>query len=336
MSLLTFSSFAQDRNYKEPYMTKSLPGLAIKNVTVETSGGSISVSGAASDARVEVYVSQNNSAGDLAKDEIQKRLSEDYNLNVTVDNNSVTAVARQKNRNMNWKKALNISFRVFVPGKVSTDLSTSGGSISLNDLSGAQNFSTSGGSLHVKNLSGSIRGRTSGGSIHLDNSNDEIDLQTSGGSIEASNCTGNITLETSGGTLKLNNLKGKIRANTSGGNVKAESISGELISHTSGGNIDLQRLSCSLETSTSGGNIDVSVKEFGKYLTISNSGGNIDLEIPGNKGVELRLAANKIKTDDLHNFNGRAGDDEVKGTLNGGGVPVTVSTSSGRIHLSFN
>jgi len=338
IALQAFIINAQNKSDREPFLTKSFSNASIKNVVVETTGGNISVTGESkADTRIEVYVQQNNhDVNNLSKDEIQKRLDEDYVLNISADNGKLTATAKPKERNMNWKKALSISFKVYTPVNVTTDLQTSGGNIELDNVSGKQRFSTSGGNLHINNVSEDIKGRTSGGNIHLTNCKDEIDLQTSGGNIEASNCKGNINLETSGGSLRLNDLEGKIRAHTSGGNVQGESVSGELISHTSGGNIDLKHLSCSLETSTSGGNIDVSIKELGKYITISNSGGNIDLQMPGNKGVDLKLAADKIKTGTLKNFNGKSDDDEITGTLNGGGIPVSVRAGSGRINLSFD
>ncbi len=335
-ALQALSTLAQERNGKEPFMTRSLSDAVIKNVKAQSSGGNIAVTGVASNARIEVYVNKNNNGSDLSKDEIQKRINEDYDFNISVENNNITAVAKPKRQNMDWKKSLNISFRFFVPRNVATELATSGGNIELQNIAGKQDFSTSGGNLELDHVGGNIQGRTSGGNIHLSECNDEIDLQTSGGNIQANNCAGNIRLETSGGSLRLANLKGKIKANTSGGNVKGESIFGELISNTSGGNIDLQHLSCSLETSTSGGNIDVSVKEFGKYITIHNSGGNIELQIPRDKGVDLKLSADKIKTRSLNNFNGKTGDDYIDGTLNGGGIPVNVMASSGKITLSFN
>ena len=328
---------AQIKSDKDPYMTKTLSGESIKNVEVETSGGNIAVTGGnTSDARIEVYVQQNNYKGkDLSKEEIQKRLNDDYNLEISVANNKLTAVAKPKDRHMDWKNALNISFKVFTSQNISTELSTSGGSIDLKNISGTQDFSTSGGGLRVDNLSGKIKGRTSGGSIDIINSKDEIDMATSGGSIIADHCTGDLKLSTSGGSLKLTDLNGMIDANTSGGNVHGNNISGELNAHTSGGNIELSDLSCSLETSTSGGNIDVAIKEFGKYVKISNSGGNIDLQIPKNKGLNLKLSGDKIKTESLTNFNGTTDEDEINGTLNGGGIPVTVKAGSGKITLSF-
>jgi len=333
---LQLSTKAQDKWNKEPYMTKSLSSESIKDIEAQTSGGSISVSGVnVSEAKIEIYVSANNNRNELTKEEIQQRLNEMYNLTISVANNKLIATAKSKERITDWKKALNISFKIFVPKNVSTDLSTSGGSISLSNVSGNQNFSTSGGSLNVDNVSGKVDGRTSGGSINLENSKDEIELTTSGGSINAKNCDGKLRLSTSGGSLDLKDLKGDIRATTSGGSVVGRNVEGELIAHTSGGSIHLSDLSCSLETSTSGGNIDVSIRQLGKYVKISNSAGNIDLELPKGKGMNLDLSGDKIKTDHLDNFNGKVDDDEVNGKLNGGGVTVKVDAGSGRIYLAL-
>ena len=333
ISTISFRLVAQD---KTPYMTKSLSGESVKSTEVETSGGSISVTGvnSAAETKVEVYVWSNRGRDDLSKDEIEKRLQQ-YDLSILVNNNKLTAIAKPKHRDMNWEKGLSISFKVFVLKNMSTDLSTSGGSISLTNLTGDLKFRTSGGSLHVDNLGGKVNGRTSGGSIHVENSRDDIDLETSGGSIDARNCNGNLELNTSGGSLSLKDLKGNIRAATSGGSVNGRNISGELITETSGGGIHLSELACSLEASTSAGSIDIEIKELGKYVKVSNSGGSIDLQLPKGKGVDLDISGDKIKTDPLANFDGKVEDDSLRGKLNGGGVPVRIRSSSGRINLEF-
>ena len=324
---------AQDK--KNLYMTKTLSSDAIKNVEMQTSGGSLSVDAVTgSEARLEVYISGNNNK-DLSNEEIKQRLEEKYDLTVTVSNGKVTAIAKPKSKITDWKRALNISFKAFVPKNVSTDLNTSGGSISLAGISGNQDFSTSGGSLHVDGVSGKINGRTSGGSIHLNNSTDDIELTTSGGSITAKNSSGKLRLMTSGGSLDLQDLKGDIKATTSGGGIRGGKISGELSAHTSGGSINLDGLACSLETSTSGGHIDVSIASLGKYVKIHNSGGNIDVTMPRGKGLNLDLSANKIKTNALSNFNGKADDDRIAGTMDGGGIPVDIKSGSGRLSIAF-
>ncbi len=63
------------------------------------------------------------------------------------------------------------------------------------------------------------------------------------------------------------------------------------------------------------------------------SAGSIDLELPKNQGLDLDLSASRIKTVALSNFRGKIEDDEIKGKLNNGGIPITIRTS-GTIHFS--
>jgi hypothetical protein len=334
----SYAVLAQDNEKKTPYETKSLANTSIKDVIVKTSGGSISVSGATGEApRVETYIRGNN-GHELTKEEIKTRLDKDYDIEVSVSNNEVRAIAKRKHEiNIGWNNnGLSISFKVFVPKQVATHLSTSGGSIHLDNLSGDENFETSGGSLQVDHLTGMIKGGTSGGSISVSNSGNDIKLETSGGSIHASNCTGTIHMGTSGGSLHMENLKGTIKAETSGGSIQANSIEGELITGTSGGSINLTKMACSLSASTSGGHVNVEMLHTGKYVKLDVSGGGVNLKLPAKQGVDLNLSADRInKPADLGSFKGEWEKDHVKGSLNGGGVPVKVD-ASGHIELSFN
>jgi hypothetical protein len=134
---------------------KILSNESIKDVDARTQGGSIFFFFlSTTDARIEVYITSNNGReNSLSKEEIQKRLSEDYEFSITASGGKLTAISKVKHNDMNWKRALSISYKIFVPQNVSTDLSTSGGSISLLNLSGTQDFRTSGGSLTVDKVS---------------------------------------------------------------------------------------------------------------------------------------------------------------------------------------
>jgi len=329
---------AQSRSEREPYLTKSLSGEPVNNVMVETSGGNISVFGVdPAESRVEVFVSPNtNKARSLSNEELKAKVNEDYDLDVSVKNSRLTVTAKSKHKINDWKKALNFSFRVYVPRNVTTDLATSGGNIELTGISGNQEFNTSGGNLILKSLEGKIKGTTSGGNISLRDSKDELNLTTSGGNIDADNSSGNINLSTSGGSIKLHGLKGNIKASTSGGNVSGEIIEGDLSAHTSGGNISLHELNCGLKAGTSGGNIDVSVQNLVKNISINNSAGNVNLKIPKNKGIDLKLSGGKISTGTLENFKGTNNKEQIDGTVSGGGIAITVDAGGGKINLEFN
>lgn len=148
--------------------------------------------------------------------------------------------------------------------------------------------------------------------------------------------SGEIRLSTSGGSIQLKDLDGNIKATTNGGNVDAESVKGELKAYTSGGNVSLQKLNCSVEAGTSGGNVDVSIQSAGKYVTIKNSAGRVHLSIPKNTRMDLNLSAMRISTQNLQNFSGSNNKEEIKGKVNGGGIPVTVESSGGNLDVVFD
>jgi hypothetical protein len=339
-SCLLFISgiFAQAQNSKSLlYLSKPLSAESINQVEAKTSGGGIEVTGVnPSEARIEVYINGNDRHDSYTKEEIQKILDKDYDFSVTASGNKLTAIAKQKRSfNNDWRNSISISYKIYVPTACGTHLNTSGGGISISNLSGDQHFNTSGGGLEVSKLSGKISGHTSGGGITVTDSKDNIDLETSGGGIEAKRCSGEIHLNTSGGSIQLNDLSGNIHASTSGGNVDAEKVTGELITHTSGGNMSVSGMSGSLEASTSGGNIDVEIAETGKYVKLSNSGGSVHLEVPKGKGLDLDIHGDRIKTEGLSNFSGSLEKESITGTINGGGTPVDIHAGSGGVTLAI-
>jgi hypothetical protein len=334
IAMLCFTNIllAQNDNEK-PYTVKKYPSATIKNLEVNTSGGGITVQGGSeSETIVEVFIKTNNSR-DNSKEEIESRL-ENYILSYTQVDNSLKISAKQKNSNMNWRKSLNISYRIYTPKNINTKLNTSGGGINLNNLKGNLGFQTSGGGLSLTTLSGKINGHTSGGGITMTNLHDQVNLSTSGGGITAKNSTGNILLKTSGGGLNLAYLKGKINATTSGGGVDAEHISGELITSTSGGSIDLDDISGNIKASTSGGGIKANISSIDDYMNLSASAGNITVDMPMSKGMDLDISAMRISHTKLNNFDGEVDKDRIVGKLNGGGAKVRINAGVGNVSIN--
>ncbi|MFD0793943.1 DUF4097 domain-containing protein [Mucilaginibacter litoreus] len=333
--MLAAPAIAFAQTDRAPYYTRSLANDGIKNVFVNTSGGSILVSGSTSQQpHIDVYVVGNNNQ-DLTKEEIKKRLEEDYILNIDIHDGELHATAKSRRNNMNWRRSLSIGFKVYVNSQTSTNLNTSGGSIQIDNLSGSQNFETSGGSIRVNSVSGRIKGETSGGSINVINSKNDIDLETSGGSITATNCNGKIRLETSGGSLNLNDLKGTINAETSGGSIKGSNIDGELITSTSGGSVSLNNISGSVDAGTSAGSIHVQMARVDKYVKLDGSAGHVDLWLPAKQGLDLDLRGDNVSLNAGGNFKGRKEKEEVVGKLNGGGALVEVH-ADGSINVASN
>ena len=265
-------------------------------ISVETSGGSIDVIGKNTDeVTVEMYVRKRNKYIKANDADL-----DEWDITISERGNEVTAHAKRKKGNgWNWNRNnASISFVVYTPKSSTSDVRTSGGSIDLANLEGKQTGRTSGGSISAEGIFGDIEVRTSGGSITI------YDVQ------------------------------GSANARTSGGRIKVESVSGNVDVRTSGGSISLEDIEGSVDASTSGGSINAEVTSPSDFIDLRTSGGSITVFVPKNGGYDLDLDGNRVRAE-LVNFQGEHEKDEVKGTMNGGGIRIKARTSGGSVRLNY-
>lgn len=287
---------------------QSYPITEPANLKISTAGGNISVLGyEGNQVEVSFIVTKHGRVLDITLEEL-KKLAE---VEITNDKSSLAI-----NVNKISERNLSVGFEIKTPVNTTSNLNTSGGNISIAYLNAGQKISTSGGNLDIRNILGEIGASTSGGNISIDNS------------------TGKMNATTSGGNISLNNLKGEIRTSTSGGNIHSENIEGLLDVSTSGGSIHLNNLSGTVKAMTSGGNISANLAKLTVKLELETSGGNIDCTIPQGLGLDLNLSADNINTP-LSNFTGEAKKNKILGKMNGGGIPVHLSTSGGSMNLNY-
>ena len=141
----------------------------------------------------------------LSDDEIKQELEKTYTIDIKVEGEKLIVVSRPKTNRR--KYALNISFNITVPQQISSDLRSTNGSISVNNLSGSHNFQTTNGSLKVDNVSGDITGRTTNGSISATNSNGKITVTTTNGNINLRDVSGVISTRATNGRVLEHNTK---------------------------------------------------------------------------------------------------------------------------------
>lgn len=297
MILMVFTASANTVTKDDPYRIEEFSVNGPGNLDVRTSGGHISVEASESSrVRVEMYVRKNGR--ELSRSDTD--LS-DFDIEISQSGNTVTAVAKREN-GRGWKfwnnNNISISFVVYTPREMSTDLKTSGGHIETEGLSGNQKMSTSGGHLKMSNLMGTVDARTSGGHIEIRDFEGEMSARTSGGHINAMNSSGSINLR------------------------------------TSGGHIDLERISGTVEASTSGGSINAEIASVGQFVDLRTSGGNVNITVPDGIGFDLDLRGSRVRTE-LKNFSGEVERDEVEGSINGGGPKISARTSGGTVSVSF-
>lgn len=295
-----FSMSFEISSNREPFAVKKFTLNGPGNLEVRTSGGSISVrGGSGNEARVEMYVRvRGNTITPDHRD--AKEIMEDFDITIDKSGNTIYAKAERRSSISGWfgNNNASISFVVYTPQEMSCRLNTSGGSIDLKGVRGGQKLETSGGSVHVEDVRGNTDARTSGGSIKIDRYAGQLTAHTSGGSIDLANSQGELQVDTSGGSIDISNVQGSVEASTSGGGIRAD------------------------------------VAKLDKYLKLRTSGGSITAVVPQGLGLDLDLRGNRVNSR-LVNFNGEAEKDRIRGSMNGGGIPVVMHTSGGSINLEY-
>lgn len=299
--LLGSCSIASPFQYDgEPYLSQNFTLNGAGDLKVETSGASVFVSGTSGNTvTVDMYVQYRGKEIDRENAEVEALL-EEYSLDFSQNGNTIEIIAKQ-NSGWNWDSndRLRLSFKIQVPHQMSTNLRSSGGSISLTELTGSHEINTSGGSISISKSDGEINTRSSGGSFKLEEFRGEVAVQTSGGSVKISQVTGPVSVGSSGGSVTLEAITGSINASTSGGSIKAQ------------------------------------LSDLETGLTMKSSGGSITASVPAGLGLDLDLRGGRVNTT-LENFSGEQKKDKVLGKVNGGGIPVSMTSSGGGITLDFH
>lgn len=218
-------------------------------LTVQTDTGSINIDTHDEDT-IELQIKVENQEDEFA-----------YSYDLSDGNLTVNGKIKSKNK---WIRNLKVEFNLLIPEHYNVALNTSGGSLSIEDLTGELTAKTSGGSIRVGNIVGDVTLHTSGGSITTDTITGNLNAHTSGGSIKIKadkQFTEDAKLTTSGGSITAYlapNIKVDIHASTSGGHVKSNfeidgivkkmsiegSINGggpKLMLKTSGGSIKIKK-----------------------------------------------------------------------------------------------
>jgi DUF4097 and DUF4098 domain-containing protein YvlB len=289
-------------------------------VTVDVEFGSVDVK-TSNDPVVIVDAWRKISRKSKADEEAYLR---DHPIEVTQDGANVTVRARGKVEGRTTRSFFGrgnqneARYTLTIPAKFNVQLKTSGGPITVSDLTGETRANTSGGALRFEHLHGPIDANTSGGAIHVTASEGPMKVHTSGGGIDIIGGSGSVEAGTSGGPIKVKDFTGPIHVNTSGGGISVEDVTGEL------------------HGSTSGGSIHASLgAPLGETTRLTTSGGGITVNLPKDSAFDLDAAtsAGSVHSEFAVDSSGKPNRSHLKGPVNGGGKSVYLRTSAGSIEV---
>ncbi len=183
-------------------------------------------------------------------------------------------------------------------------------------------ITSSNGSIRVNDIEGAARLRSSNGGIHVTNMKGNVDAQTSNGGVEVQDLDGSAVLKTSNGRVHAEGVRGTLEAETSNGGI----------------NVHLTKAEASrpVKLDTSNGSIDLTVDSGNPndvHASTSNAG--ITVHMPPSIGARLRAhTSNGSITSDFEvQVQGQISKHSLEGTIGSGGPVLDLATSNGGIHL---
>ncbi|GBD88814.1 hypothetical protein BMS3Abin03_02756 [bacterium BMS3Abin03] len=191
---------------------------------------------------------------------------EKLDINYRNDDSSVELSIKMKHSFFNWFNGISLAVEIKVPEKFNVNVSTSGGDITLTDVSGEHQLETSGGDINCRGFTGNLKVSTSGGDVSLKGMDSQIDAGTSGGDIVLDYSGENlgINLSTSGGDIDVKlpaDFNAAMEISTSGGDVSCNLNMNNIDKNTEDEIIaDLNNGGNLFSASTSGGDISVRKK----------------------------------------------------------------------------
>jgi hypothetical protein len=183
-----------------------------------------------------------------------------------------------------------------------------------------------------------LRVQTTNGAIDVSSVNGAVSIQTRNGRITAQRLSGIIDIGSTNGGVDLDTLKGELSVHTTNGRVIASRIDGKCDLATSNGGMQVEGRFESLDLSSTNGGV-VARAEPGSTMSanwsIRTTNGRVDLELPTDLKANLRVDTTngRIKLDLPVTTQGYEERGRIRGTLNGGGPQMSVSTTNAGIHV---
>lgn len=245
--------------------------------------------------------------------------------------------------------------REVLRGRPIAKLETEGGHIRVMGVTGDLSAFTAGGHINVGDVSGDASLRSGGGHIRARQIGGRADLETVGGNITVGRAASFVSVRTGGGQIDFGEVRGSVRAQTAGGGIHVIYVSGPMEVESNGGSICVTGASGAVQAATSGGTITAWINpsvpaERGMVRLeapsqLASGTGDLIVYLPRNLAANIdALVANgtgqHIEADSaLHltmqgPLNG-VGQVRATGVLNGGGAPLKLRTTGGRIRLQY-
>jgi len=255
-------------------------------------------------------------------------------------------------------------WHIKVPRNVILDLVTQAGSITIGQSDGKVNARTGGGDVFIGNIRGETSIFTEAGNIQAGDIGSNVAVKSNqAGNLILGNVNGEVTAWTQAGDITVASAMRVLNMVTGGGNILVKRLMGSFKGRNEAGNIRIEQAGSWVEASTGSGNIYLRMvpdRTTGDLHVNLQTGGNGDITLLLPKGMKADIQTTstgkqvqsevplipQISRRDFQSpptlpsprsgLNIAAQRTEVmSGQLNGGGSPVKLHTSLGKIEIKL-
>ncbi|HYA63038.1 MAG TPA: energy transducer TonB [Candidatus Sulfotelmatobacter sp.] len=237
--------------------------------------------------------------------------------------------------------------------RLAAKIETDGGHITLKDVEGDVDAYTAGGHIMAGNIDGNAKLRSGGGHIRAARIKGTAQLETLGGNIAVGEAGSYVAVHTGGGQIDFGEAHGSVHAQTGGGGIRVMYVAGPMEVETSGGSICLTRVANTVHAQTGEGSITawITPEASEKAQTVRLPGpsalasrtGDIVVFVPRNISMTIDATVEtggpgRIEADPSLPLSIQSRPEgSVHGvvSLNGGGAPLKLHTTAGRIRLQY-
>lgn len=216
-----------------------------------------------------------------------------------------------------WVRTLDIDIHVNLrlPTRVEADIRVPGGAVDIADLRGHIDVNVMGGPCHAANLQGTLDVRAESSEVSIEDfSGDEVIARVAVGSLSLADVEADtITVRAVAAPLSLHSVRGATTVTARSAPVDLQDLRGPCTARVEG-----ERLS-----------FDGAPAE---ETTLRAVGASLDVALPRDHAADLRMRGPTLSLRDGLSFEGERTEQEIEGTLNGGGPPLTLeAVGSGSI-----
>lgn len=245
----------------------------------------------------------------------------------------------------------------------SVTVTNSAGDTVIRNANGSVTVTHVGGSLDVSDRFGSVRVEDVDHALALRNENGSVDVRNVGGNATISTTFATATVINVRGTLDLTGTNGNINVTEAGrtsirtsfGTVKASTIHGDAEVHDENGNVTLSGIDGAAKVRTTFGS--VFLKDIDGPISVENNNGAISVsDLPAGKCRDISLKTNfsairvglrsgtgynvrartsfgSIRSEIPITASGSLSQENITGTINGGGCRLDLETANGNITI---